>query len=143
VTADWNGVTRYRFGEGGADAAAAWLGPPFAPAPRRLTRHLQRAERALRAPNGGLRPGQRFTDPNISWTPETAMFALAYAASGRPAKARFLLGWLARHRTALGALPEKVSAAGAPASVAPLAWTDALVLLALEALERPLPTPPG
>jgi hypothetical protein len=41
---------------------------------------------------------------------------------------------------ALGALPEQVDAAGQPVSVAPLAWTDAAVLLALAAQGQPLPT---
>ncbi len=39
-----------------------------------------------------------------------------------------------------------MTAAGRPASVAPLAWTDAAVLLALVAQARPLsatPVPPG
>ena len=41
-----------------------------------------------------------------------------------------LLAWLEAHRTAAGALPEKVLADGAPAGPAPLAWTCALILLA-------------
>ena len=40
------------------------------------------------------------------------------------------LAWLEAHRTAAGALPEKVLADGAPAGPAPLAWTCALILLA-------------
>ena len=40
-----------------------------------------------------------------------------------------------------GSLPEQVNAAGQPASVAPLAWTDAIVLLALTAEQHRLPVP--
>jgi len=50
--------------------------------------------------------------------------------------------WLVAHRTALGEFPEKVTDRGQPASVAPLAWTDAIVLLALTARDDALPTPP-
>jgi glucoamylase len=55
--------------------------------------------------------------------------------------ARHWLGWLAAHRTSSGALPEQVNAAGQPASVAPLAWTDAITLLAMTAERQPLPMP--
>jgi hypothetical protein len=36
-----------------------------------------------------------------------------------------------------------VSDQGQPGSVAPLAWTCALVVLAMEAQEHPLPVPPS
>jgi glucoamylase len=51
------------------------------------------------------------------------------------------LAWLDRHRTPLGSLAEQVTPIGGPASMAPLAWTDAIVLLTLRALDRPLPIP--
>ncbi|RKS77718.1 hypothetical protein CLV35_1416 [Motilibacter peucedani] len=133
--------SRYADGEGGADAALAWAGPPFSPAGADRLQLLRAAETALRAPNGGLRPGERFKDAQTSWTPETAAFALAHAALGDRDGALAQLRWLDAHRTALGALPEKVDSTGRPVSVAPLAWTDATVLLALTALERPLPVP--
>ena len=38
-------------------------------------------------------------------------------------------------------LPEQVNARGQPASVAPLAWTDAIVLLAMTAERHRLPMP--
>ena len=79
-----------------------------------------------------------------AWTAETAFFALFDAATGEHGRASVLLSWLAAHRTRLGALPEQVTAAGQPASVAPLAWTDAAVLLALSAPALPrVPVPPG
>ena len=94
-----------------------------------------------------MRPGAGWPgNPAIAWTAETAFFALSDAATGEHGRASVLLSWLAAHRTRLGALPEQVTAAGQPASVAPLAWTDAAVLLALtaQAHELPLvPVPPG
>jgi GH15 family glucan-1,4-alpha-glucosidase len=46
-----------------------------------------------------------------------------------------VLDWLEAHRTAMGSLPEKVDGAGQPASVAPLSWTAAAVLLTLAELD--------
>ena len=45
-----------------------------------------------------------------------------------------VLRWLSDHRTDAGSLPEKVLFDGRPAEVAPLAWTAANVLLAIDAL---------
>jgi GH15 family glucan-1,4-alpha-glucosidase len=39
------------------------------------------------------------------------------------------LRWLDQHRTAAGSLPEKVLSSGQPASVSPLAWTAAVVVI--------------
>ncbi|NUU19923.1 MAG: hypothetical protein HOV68_00165 [Streptomycetaceae bacterium] len=98
----------------------------------------------LTLPNGGILPGKAWRgDPTAAWTPETAGFALYEAATGDHAAATTHLTWLAAHRTAAGSLPEKVNADGLPASVAPLAWTAATVLLALTAQQTPLPTPPA
>jgi len=80
--------------------------------------------------NGGVRPGVNWHRDGVSWTPETALFALAFASNGEPARAGQLLTWLSEHRTGLGSLPEKVNPDGSPAAVAPLAWTAAVVLLA-------------
>jgi GH15 family glucan-1,4-alpha-glucosidase len=82
-------------------------------------------------PAGGLAPGARFRDDGDSWTPETALFGYVSAALGDVGTARGRLSWLQAHRTAAGSLPEKVLADGRPASVAPLGWTAALVLLTL------------
>jgi glucoamylase len=90
---------------------------------------------------GGAVPGRpwRGSDP---WTPATASFALAAMAGGDRPAAEARLGWLLDHRTALGAFPERVGREdGAPRSVAPLAWTDALVLLTLVSGEGGVPTP--
>lgn len=58
------------------------------------------------------------------------MLAWSAAALGLTREAAGLLDWVDHHRTAVGALPEKVRADGTPAGPAPLAWTCALVLLA-------------
>jgi GH15 family glucan-1,4-alpha-glucosidase len=127
----------------GADAAVTFLGPPLAapgPAVRRAAEH---AQAALRQPSGGLVPGESWAGSSaVTWTAETAFFALFDAGTGRPGQAAALLSWLAEHRTKLGELPEQVNADGAPAAVAPLAWTDAVVLLALLAEDHGLPTVP-
>lgn len=95
---------------------------------------LRRIEPRLRRAAGGLAPGVSWPQDGISWTPETALVALAFAANGGPGDAARLLSWLQRHRTAAGSLPEKVLADGSPAAVAPLSWTASLVLLAIPRL---------
>ncbi|MBV9794593.1 MAG: glycoside hydrolase family 15 [Actinobacteria bacterium] len=127
----------------GPDAAVTWLGPPFGPASAALVRAEQTAQRALTLPGGGLLPGTDWPgNPSTAWTPETAFFALADAETGQQAAAATLLDWLAAHRTVLGELPEQVDANGHPGSVAPLAWTDAAVLLTMVAQSHPLPAVP-
>lgn len=129
--------------DGGLDAAVAFLAPPFAPVEPGVRQSVVTAEEALRVPNGGHRPGESWTkDVEVAWTPETAMLALALAGNGAGESARQVLTFLDEHRTALGALPEKVDATAAPASVAPLAWTAALVVLALVELDEGLPVVP-
>jgi glucoamylase len=127
----------------GPDAAITWLGPPFGPASTALEREEQAAQRALTLPNGGLLPGTDWPgNLSTAWTAETAFFALSDAATGQHRAADGLLDWLAAHRTRLGALPEQVNADGKPGSVAPLAWTDAAVVLTLVAQDRSLPGTP-
>jgi glucoamylase len=127
----------------GPDAAITWLGPPFGPASTALEREEQAAQRALTLPNGGLLPGTDWPgNLSTAWTAETAFFALSDAATGQHRAADGLLDWLAAHRTRLGALPEQVNADGKPGSVAPLAWTDAAVVLTLVAQGRSLPGTP-
>ena len=71
------------------------------------------------------------------------MFALFDAGTGQEAAAGRLLNWLTAHRTSLGSFPEQVAPDGKPASVAPLAWTDAIVLLTLLAQSGHLPAVPA
>ncbi len=88
----------------------------------------------MHRPAGGLAPGTGWKDDGISWTPETAQFALAHAANGNHTEAVRNLEWLEAHRTMVESFPEKVLYDGSPAGVAPLAWTAALVLLAIREL---------
>ncbi|UNX55298.1 glycoside hydrolase family 15 [Georgenia sp. TF02-10] len=139
-----DGYTRYAgdggpmtalLGADGRDAATAMLLPPF-------TDGLPGAEEAWLAsaaemarPAGGLAPGAGWKRDGVSWTPETTLYALTAASTGHHDQARAWLDWVAAHRTASGAIPEKVLAGGAPAAVAPLTWSSANVVLAVAALE--------
>jgi hypothetical protein len=127
-----------RVGEGPAavDLGVSFLLPPIGDLDLPGVRAAwQRAPAAMTRPAGGLAPGGSWRRDGISWTPTVALYAMA-AACADPAAARHWLGWLAAHRTALGALPEKVTENGSPGSVAPLAWTAAAVLVAGDELNR-------
>ena len=138
------GYPRSPVRNGSMDAAVTFLAPPFGPSDVAVDTAVLTAENRLALPGGGVLPGERWQgDRTQAWTPETAMFALAAAAGGRTDEATARLAWLAAHRTTLGVLPEKVDQHGRPASVAPLGWTAALVLLTLQALDHPLPIPPA
>jgi glucoamylase len=128
----------------GADAAVTFLGPPFAGPEPRVLRAVNSAQRALAFPGGGgLRPGTRWPGtPGVAWTAETAVFALFDAATGQRGQTAALLAWLAGHRTRLGSVAEQVNSALQPASVAPLSWTDAAILLTMLAQAGHLPTLP-
>jgi GH15 family glucan-1,4-alpha-glucosidase len=137
------GYHRRPYERSGADAAVAFLGPPLQVPTPAAERAVRTAESALRIGNGGLLPGTGWPgNPTTAWTAETAFFALFYASTGHHQQAERILAWLDAHRTRLGALPEQVDADGRPVSVAPLAWTDAVVLLALLAQDHQLPVPP-
>ncbi|MEV6952535.1 hypothetical protein [Streptomyces sp. NPDC051183] len=139
------GYQRTVDGRHGHDSAVAFMAPPFNAAPADLPRALDAAYEALLLPNGGLTPGN---DPGApwgatAWTPSTSFFALAWAATGQTAKAGRVLDWVLSKRDWRGELPEKVDKSGRPASVAPLAWTCAIAVLSLVALDgTALPTPP-
>lgn len=139
------GYRRTADGRHGHDSAVAFMAPPFNAAPADLPRALDATYKALLLPNGGLVPGNDPAAPwgTDAWTPSTAFFALAWAGTGRPAKAGQVLDWVLARRNPLGELPEKVDGAGRASSIAPLAWTGAITVLALVALDgTPLPTPP-
>ncbi|MFD7256732.1 hypothetical protein [Streptomyces sp. NPDC059874] len=139
------GYQRTVDGRHGYDSAVAFMAPPFNAAPTGLHRALDVTYRALLLPNGGLTPGNDPTAPwgGNAWTPSTALFALAWAATGRPAKAGRVLDWILSKRNSLGELPEKVDKEGRPSSVAPLAWTGSITVLSLVSLDGTvLPTPP-
>ena len=119
------------------DLGVSFLLPPF-------TSHVEpavvaawrQAGTAMTRPAGGLAPGGSWRRDGISWTNATATYALTAAALGEKEQAAAWLSWLGRHRTAAGSFPEKVLADGSPASVAPLTWTAAAVLLTAETLAR-------
>lgn len=129
-----SGFQRYR-GGGGADSALAFLDATGVHdvAPRAQLLGL-RSE--LSRPGGGIAPGASWREDGVSWTPSTSLLGLALARAGEADAATEILRWLAEHRTAAGSLPEKVLFDGRPAEVAPLAWTAANVLIALDALAR-------
>ena len=117
------------------DLGAAFLLPPFGePAPDVVAAWRQGAV-LMRRPAGGLAPGGSWRRDGVSWTNITATYAMTAAGLGDPEGAKDWLGWLAAHRTASGSLPEKVLADGSPASVVPLAWTAAAVIIAADELD--------
>ncbi|WP_432522642.1 glycoside hydrolase family 15 [Kineococcus sp. SYSU DK006] len=120
---------------GGVDAAVTFLMPPFSARARPgvLAAFDAYQQQALR-PAGGLAPGAGWKQDGISWTPETALVAWVAAAGGQAQRARYWLDWLDAHRTSWGSLPEKVLPDGSPAGPAPLGWTAASVVLAVDAL---------
>lgn len=123
--------------DGGPDAAVTFLLPPFQAVPLPgSTRARSAAVKAMMRPAGGLAPGADWKSDGISWTPETALFALSDASTGDTVAARGWLTWLAAHRTDEGSLSEKVLADGRPAGPAPLAWSAALVVLAISAIQH-------
>jgi glucoamylase len=129
------GFGRYPGGSDG-DAAVTFLLAPVGSTPDPgLAGRLPDLARRSRRPGGGLAPGSGWRQDGVSWTPETALFALAFAANGDRPLAERMLDWLDRHRTRYGALPEKVCYDGSPAGPAPLAWTAAVVLLAVDLLD--------
>lgn len=130
-----DGYPRY-LGDSKSDAAVAFLLPPFSEqTDAAVLTAWRNAAEGMKRPAGGLSPGVGWKSDGISWTPQTALFALTAAATGDSKTARARLDWIRAHRTEYGAIPEKVLHNGEPSGPAPLAWTAAMVLLALDALE--------
>ena len=137
------GFPRVAFDHSGIDAAVTFLGPPFADPDSAVRRAVAIAQKSLDQTDGGLRPGTSWSGaPEVAWTAETAFFALFDAATGQRPLSDVLVAWLAAHRTSLGELPEQVNGTSRPVSVAPLAWTDAVLLLALLAQSQQLANVP-
>ncbi|MEE6280407.1 hypothetical protein [Georgenia sp. MJ170] len=126
----------------GKDSAVTWLAPPFNPADDVVLAELDTSWQALVQETGGVQPGEAWRD-DMTWTPETMFFALAWAQDGQTDRAAALVSWLDDHRTSIGAFPEKVDPQGRPAAVATLGWTASLAVMTLAALESPLPVPPA
>ena len=139
-----NGYPRTVDNQHGRDSAVTFMAPPFNAAPADLHKAMADTWQALLRPNGGVVPGN---DPAHNWGldtwgPETSFFALAWAGTGQVPRSSEALNWVMAHRNWLGELPEKVTGDGHPGSAVPLAWTDAIVLMTLSALDgNPLPTP--
>jgi GH15 family glucan-1,4-alpha-glucosidase len=117
------------------DLGVGFLLPPFGDgvdaAAVRAWRH---GALVMARPAGGLAPGGSWRLDGVSWTTATSSYALTAACLGdRDAAVRWLR-WLDAHRTPSGSLPEKVTAAGEPAAVAPLAWAAAAVVLTADQL---------
>ena len=118
------------------DLGVSFLLPPFAAtADPEVMRTWRQAAPMMARPAGGLAPGGSWRRDGVSWTNVTATYAMTAAALGDRDAAYGWLSWLDRHRTASGSLPEKVLADGSPASVAPLAWTAAAVIIAADQLD--------
>lgn len=126
---------------GALDSSVTFMAPPFAAADPAVTAAVTKNAHRLELPTGGVVPGEHY-GTDLAWTPETALFALANAASGDQQAADHWLGWLAGHRSSLGSFPEKIDRAGRQAGVAPLGWTSSLVILAYAAEDSPLPIVP-
>lgn len=118
------------------DLGVTFLLPPFGEPESAVREGWERSALLMHRPAGGLAPGGSWKRDGISWTNATATHAMTAACLGEGDQARALLRWLSDHRTATGALPEKVLADGSPAAVAPLAWTAAAVIIAADALDR-------
>lgn len=129
------GYPRYLGGDE-PDASVAFLLPPFTSnADPAVVQAWRTAAERMRRPAGGLAPGAGWKNDGISWTPQTALFAWTAASIGDRSSAQQRLSWLSAHRTAYGALPEKVLSDGRPAGPAPLTWTDAMTVLTVVALD--------
>jgi glucoamylase len=145
------GRTGYsRTPDGGTwDSAVAFLGRPFNhPSPQEREAIRQTFQKLVQ-PNGFVVPGldSRLLPEGWSstWTPSTLFFALAWSAQPETReRSRDLVRLLSEHLSPVGSIPEQITFAGAAASVAPLGWTDALVLMTLLQLDgKPLPIPPA
>jgi glucoamylase len=94
----------------------------------------EQAPLLMSRPGGGLAPGGSWRRDGVSWTNATGSRAMTAAFLGHRDEAMARLRWLDQHRTAAGSLPEKVLADGQPASVSPLAWTAATVVITADQL---------
>ncbi|MEZ0494390.1 glycoside hydrolase family 15 [Kineococcus sp. TBRC 1896] len=136
-----SGYQRYAESDGDGDgtgpcASTCFLLPPFTTAARPGVLAAWRTyQRDAARPAGGLAPGVGWKDDGISWTPEVSLVASTAAACGRHARAQHWLSWLDAHRAAGGSISEKVLPDGSPAGPAPLGWSAANVLLALDHLD--------
>ena len=126
-----NGYPRHVGGRGDSiDLGVDFLLPPLGSSvDRAVVDAWEQAPLVMSRPGGGLAPGGSWRRDGVSWTNVTASRAMTAAFLGRSDEAMAWLRWLDEHRTAAGSLPEKVLPDGQPASVSPLAWTAAAVVI--------------
>jgi glucoamylase len=131
-----NGYPRRVGGRGDSiDLGVDFLLPPLGASVDPAVVHAwEQAPLVMSRPGGGLAPGGSWRRDGVSWTNVTASRAMTAAFLGHRDEALAWLRWLDRHRTAAGSLPEKVLPDGRPASVAPLAWTAAAVVITADQL---------
>jgi GH15 family glucan-1,4-alpha-glucosidase len=124
-------------GASSVDLGVSFLLPPFSDHDDPSLRQTWKKSTAyLARPAGGLAPGGSWRPDGISWTTSTSTYALTAAyLNDRPAAVRWL-SWIDEHRTGTGSIPEKVLSDGRPASVAPLAWSAAAVIMAADQLQQ-------
>ena len=127
----------------GVDLGVSFLLPPFGPADDDVQRVWRASATAMARPAGGLAPGASWREDGVSWTTATSSHAMTAAFVGDRTEALRWLRWLDAHRTGPGSLPEKVLADGRPASVAPLAWPAAAVVIAADRLQESSTSVPG
>jgi hypothetical protein len=136
-----DGFPRHRGGPArSVDLGVTFLMAPFAGVTdAAAVTSWRRSPTFMRRPAGGLAPGGSWRRDGVSWTPTVATYAMVEACQGSRTAAVAWLRWLDQHRTVQGALPEKVLANGRPASVAPVGWTAAAVVITADELERGCP----
>jgi glucoamylase len=110
------------------------LPPTTSGVDQNVLRAWEQAPLFMARPGGGLAPGGSWRRDGVSWTNVTASRAMTAAFIGHRDEAMARLHWLDQHRTAAGSLPEKVLPNGQPASVSPLAWTAAAVVITADQL---------
>jgi glucoamylase len=117
------------------DLGVSFLLPPFAPRADPSALQVWRGSVShLLRPAGGLAPGGSWREDGVSWNTATSSYAMTAAFVGDRSASVSWLHWLDAHRTEQGSLPEKVLYDGQPASVAPLAWAAAAVIIAVDEL---------
>jgi glucoamylase len=132
-----NGYPRHVGGRGDSiDLGVDFLLPPLGSSvDRAVVDAWEKAPLVMSRPAGGLAPGGSWRRDGVSWTNVTASRAMTAAFVGQRDEALARLHWLDHHRTAAGSLPEKILPDGEPASVAPLAWTAAAVVITADQLD--------
>jgi len=119
------------------DAASAFVLAPFwGRAPVDGAAAWRASVPSMLRPAAGLAPGAGWRRDGVTWTPQTTLYAWVAAEQGDVTAATRWLDVVDAHRTPSGAIPEKLLADGAPAAVAPLGWSAACVLLAIDALDH-------